>query len=268
MTSAIHPITRDRHSTKKWLPSQNFAFAADRHFVPVTNAEVGHAARALPLAFVQTGESFVLVAVLGLTPNRNLLVGPNGRWLGLYTPAFLRSYPFRLSRTNEDKVVLCIDENSGLVRDTAIGDEGNAFFDDAGGVAPDTQRMMQFLTALQQAEQSTAVGVRAIQDAGLLEAWPLTLGSGENAQTVAGLFRINEARLNELEAEPLLALRKAGALAIAYAQLISAGNIQVLGSIMAAQDKAKAQRMTVPEKSFLTEDEGSLKIDWNTFLKN
>ncbi|MBP0441198.1 SapC family protein [Tianweitania sediminis] len=268
MTSAIHAVTRDRHSAKKWLTPQNFSFAGDRHFVPITNAEVGHAARALPLAFVQAGDNYVLVAVLGLTPNRNLLVGPNGRWLGLYTPAYLRSYPFRLSRTNDDKLALCVDEESGLVKDSAVGDQGHPFFDEAGGVAPETQRMMQFMTTLQQAEQATAVGVRALQEANLIEPWPLKLGSGENAQSVAGLFRVNEAALNALEAEPLLTLRKAGALALAYAQLISAGNIQVLGSIMGAQDKANAQRMTVPEKSFLPEDDGSLKIDWNTFLKN
>lgn len=268
MTSDFRPISRERHAHKKWLAPRDFAFAADRHIVPIVNAEIGHAARALALGFVKTGEAFALVAVLGLTPGRNLMVGPNGRWLALYTPALLRSHPFRLTKTGEDKMVLCVDEASGLVIESAIGDAGTPFFETEGNVAPETTKMMEFVSTLQQAEQVTAGAVRAIEAAGLLEAWPITTGEGAGASNVQGLFRINEAALNALDAQALFELRQSGGLAIAYAQLISAGNLQLLSTLLATSQKAQAQRMTVPEKSFLSEDDGSLKIDWNAFLKD
>jgi len=267
MASDFRPISREQHADKKWLAPSDMRFSADRHFVPIVNAEVGHAARALPLSFVKTGDAYALVAVLGLMPGRNVMVGPNGRWLGLYTPAILRSHPFRLARTGEDKLVLCVDQASGLVVDSAVGEAGTPFFEADGTIAAGTAKMMEFVSTLQQAEQVTTGAVRAIADAGLLEAWPLTSGTGADAKQVQGLFRINEAALNTADAETLLTLSKSGGLALAYAQLISAGNIQLLTNLALAQDAAQTQRMTVPEKSFLSEDDGSLKIDWNTFLK-
>jgi hypothetical protein len=267
MTANFRPISREHHLTKKWLAPRDMSFAADRHIVPLVNLEIGHATRALPLGFVKIADTFALVAVLGLTPGRNLMVGPNGRWLGLYTPAILRSHPFRLAKTDADKFVLCVDEASGLVIEGAVGEAGSPFFDADGEIAPKTAEMRQFVSALQQAEQVTADAVRAIEAAGLLEPWPITTGEGASATQVQGLFRINEAALNALDAAALHQLRQDGGLAIAYAQLISTGNLQMLLTLLAATQKAEAQRMTVPEKSFLSEDDGSLKIDWNTFLK-
>ncbi|GHD12804.1 SapC family protein [Tianweitania populi] len=267
MTSDFRPISRERHATKKWLAPRDMRFAADRHIVPIVNAEIGHAARALPLSFVKTGDATTLVAVLGLTPGRNLMVGANGRWLAMYTPALLRSHPFRLAKTGEDKLVLCVDEASGLVIESAVGETGAPFFDAAGQIAPETTSMMNFVSTLQQAEAATANAVRGIEAAGLLEPWPITTGEGAGAAQVQGLLRINEAALNALDATALHQLRQSGGLAIAYAQLISAGNLQMLTTLLAATQKAEQQRMTVPEKSFLSEDDGSLKIDWNTFLK-
>jgi hypothetical protein len=268
MTPDFRPISRERHDAKKWLSPDNMSFAADRHIVPIVNAEIGHATRALPLGFVKTADAYALVAVLGLTPGRNLMVGQNGRWLGLYTPAILRSHPFRLAKTDADTFVLCVDEASGLVIDSAVGEAGAPFFDMEGQIAPETARIREFVSTLQQAEHATTNAVRAIQAADLLEPWPITTGEGAAATQVQGLFRITEAALNALDAPALYQLRQSGGLAIAYAQLISVGNLQMLSTLLAATQKAERQRMTVPEKSFLSEDDGSLKIDWNTFLKS
>lgn len=70
------------------------------------------AALRLPLAFVQQAGRFVLVAVLGLPPARNLCVAPDGQWTGPYVPAVLRAAPFGLRRTPEGQQLLCIDEQA------------------------------------------------------------------------------------------------------------------------------------------------------------
>src|SRR5690554_4488223 len=100
MTQDPHLVTRDRHGAKKWLRHKGFGFAAAMNVLPIAAAELSHAARALPIAFISEGGKTVPVVILGLQPGQNYFVAPDGRWVGLYTPAALRGYPFRLGRTN------------------------------------------------------------------------------------------------------------------------------------------------------------------------
>lgn len=233
-------------------------------------AELASAARSMVLTFVRAEEGRLkLVALMGLSPERNLMVAPGGRWLGLYQPALLRSHPFRLARTQEGQMALCIDEASGLVADDAA--DAVPFFDEAGTVHADTQKMADFLTALQASEVAAQKATDLLNKHGLIEAWPLALGQGASAQQVGGLHRIKESALNAVTKEALPELHAGGALAVAYAQLISMGNMQVLAALVAAQAKSVA-KTPPPQKpadtSFLSDDDGSLKIDWAAILKN
>ena len=58
----------------------------------------------------------------------DVLVAPDGRWLGGYVPACFRRHPFRLvPKQGTDQTVLCVDTDSGLVVE---GDAaGEDFFD-------------------------------------------------------------------------------------------------------------------------------------------
>ena len=117
--------------------------------MPIVGAEIARAALALPLAFLQEAEHFVLVAVLSLTPGRNMLVGPDGRWLGAYVPACVRSYPFRLLPTQQtSQLALCIEENEDAVgAETARED----FFDQDGNLSPRLKRIFEFLNEFERA---------------------------------------------------------------------------------------------------------------------
>ena len=63
-------------------------------------------------------------------------------------------------------------------------------------------------------------------------------------------------------------LRNAGGLAVAYSQLFSMGNLAMLATLSNARERAAKQRMAIPANSFISEDDGNLKIDWATFLKD
>ncbi len=269
MAANFRPISRDRHANKKWLAPRDLSFAADRHLVPIVLAEVGAAARALPMAFVRSETGPVLVGVLGLEQSRSLMVTGQGSWVGLYMPAILRSHPFKLAKAEGEKLVLCVDETSGLVVDGA-SQEGNAFFDAQGQIDPATAKIMEFVSTIQQGEQAAAAAVRVLDEVNLLEDWPIKIGEGPDAREVAGLLRINETVLNGLDAENLLRIRQGGGLALAYAQLISMGNLQLLGALLSQRPSSQPQEQQAKaaEKDFLSEQDGSLKIDWNTFLKN
>ena len=126
----ITPISRDTYDNKRWKRRSDYKFTGSEAVAPLVVNELPRAAASLPIGFVAQGEHFVPATVLGLAPGQNLLVAPDGRWLtAAYIPAVFRSYPFMLARVSDDREVLCVLEDSGLVTD---GPEGEAFFDESG----------------------------------------------------------------------------------------------------------------------------------------
>lgn len=270
---AIVPVTRERHAGKEWVRFTGYAFAASTNVVPLSAKEIPTAARVLPLAFVEFDGKLTLSALLGLVPGQNLFVAPGGRWLGPYVPAALRAYPFRLARVESAGVVLSIDENSGLVRDVTGGENSVPFFDNEGKAHPETQKVIDFLAKASQGAEAVEQATAMVAECGLIENWPLAIKAMDDSveRKIEGVSRINEAALNALAANELVRLRDAGGLALAYAQLISMGNITLLSTLAQAQAKfheAQKSQMIIPEGSFLSEEDDELKIDWDTFLKS
>ena len=245
--SAIFPITFERHATQRWLRPTDHSFTGQDATALLTLHELAQAALHLPIAFVAHEEGFLPVAVLGLVPGKNLFVGLDGRWLGGYVPAVYGAYPFVLAPAAAGQVALCINEASGLLSSTA----GEPFFTDGGVPNPAVAGVLGFLNQ-QATHQQQAVGVcTLLKQHQLIEPWPIKLQGGAQTQNVEGLHRISEAALNGLPAQALLTLRNAGALALAYCQLLSMQHLQTLGKLADAhaQVAAAAQAATVPTQS-------------------
>lgn len=228
----VTPITPSRHAAMRWRRHDSYAFAADRAVIPLVGAELARAAPAFPIAFIRKGEGFVPAAVLGLEPNRNLFVAPDGRWIVSYVPSALRGCPFLLRRTQDGRQMLCVDEASGLV---SGGPEGERFFEDDNTPAPAVRQIMDFLTQVEQNRAVTAASCAALQATNLIEPWPIARKSDQGERKLEGLFRMNEAALNALDDEAFLSVRKSGALPLAYAQLLSMQQLRVLGELAAAR---------------------------------
>ena len=108
--------------------------------------------------------------------------------------------------------------------------------------------------------------MNALADAGLITPWEINLKQGEKVMPVEGLFRIDEAALNKIDDEDFLAVRKAGGLALAYAQLLSMNQLTVLERLGKLRGQILEQQAAAAEVSNLTgfslsEDEGSLMFD-------
>ena len=228
-------ISRDRHASQRWQRPSGYACAANDAVIPVTAAELPQAMMSLPLAFIAQAEVFTLVAVLGLQPGSNLWVTPDGRWTGNYIPVAFRTYPFRLVPTEDGQQVLCIDEDSGLVTG---GPAGERFFNEDGQPAQATLDILNFLNQIEQSRLATVSACAVLQKHQLIRPWPITLKTDAGEQHIAGLFQIDEAALNQLPAEALHELAQAGALPVAYCQLLSMQHLPVLGQL--AQARAKA----------------------------
>src|SRR5690606_12782154 len=96
-------ISHEQHENLCWKRFTSYEFAAEDAVAPLVVQEVRRACLSLPVAFIKVEDSFRLVLVQGLQPGKNLLVGPDGRWLASYIPAAYRGYPFVL-RSEERRV--------------------------------------------------------------------------------------------------------------------------------------------------------------------
>jgi hypothetical protein len=227
-------VSRERHAGKRWLRPTSYRFAAAEATALVVGAELAAAALSMPLAFIGQADRHTLVAVLSLTPGRNLFVAPDGRWLGGYVPALFRAYPFGLApKQGTDEIVLCVDEGSGLVTDAQPG--GEPFFDGDGKLSPAVQQTFDLLVQVEGSRRATEVSVAALTDAGVIQPWPIKVKTEQGEQPIGGLHSINEAALNALPDEIFLRLRKASALPLAYTQLLATGQIGILSHLTKLQ---------------------------------
>ena len=113
---------------------------------------------------------------------------------------------------------------------------------------------------------ATSRALTVLGTAGVLMPWPLQVGTPENLRTVTGLQRIDEARLNALDDESFRALRSAGALVIAYAQMLSIGQIgifETLATLHAQASEIHARQQTAFDGSFNPPESDGLQFDFS-----
>ncbi|EIC22536.1 SapC family protein [Thiorhodovibrio frisius] len=239
--SQFIPISAEHHASLRWRRYSSYEFAQQTHLAALVGAELPKAVMTMPIALVprpqadsppETTQGYMFVALLGLEPGVNLYVAPDGRWLGRYVPAALRGHPFRLAQAGNDKLALCVDQDSGL-----IGEQGDEpFFDQNNEVAEPVKQVMEFLTQIERNRTATLGICDRLQAHGLIQPWPVKLQGGDGGQrTLEGLFRVDEAALNALPAEGLTELRDAGALSLAYCQLLSMQQLSLLGELAQAR---------------------------------
>jgi hypothetical protein len=235
----LTPVSKESHADRSWNRVESYGFASRNNLAPLVGAEITRATLTLPMAFVRNQDHFSLVAVLSPLPDQNLFVAPNGRWLGGYVPSAFRGYPFRLARAKgRDDMLLCIDENSGYVRND---DKGEPFFDEDGDISGPVKNVLDFLSKVEQNRVETDRAVMTLAQAKLFTEWPLKIKDKDQEKTFSGLYRIDESAMDSLEDEAFLNLKKHRAFRIAYAQLLSMDNIRVF-------EKLAGIRKQVPAK--------------------
>jgi hypothetical protein len=258
-------IAPESHAQKRWKNVTDYAFSAENAIIQLVGAELSNAASAMPTGFIVHEAGYQLAAITSLQSGQNLYVAPDGKWLGSYIPSALRAYPFRLLKhESAEKSVLCINEASGLVVEGV--EDGNDFFDDENQPTQAIKDLLNFLTEVEASRVATQRAVNALADASLITPWVLNLKQGEKDVPVEGLFCIDEAALNKLDDEDFLAVRNAGGLFLAYAQLLSMKQLFVLEQLGRLQGQILAQQTAKSEAANLTgfslaEDEGSLNFD-------
>ena len=235
---SLTAVTREEHTNKRWLRRPSFAFAARDSVLPLAVSEIAVAATSMPVAFLKQGESYQLVAVMGLGANQNLFVSTDDAWLIRYIPASYRIGPFRLAANETGEMLLCVDEATGLIFD---GFEGERFFEEDGQLTQNLSDMLKMLVQFNEGQQLGALMCALLDKLGLIEPWDIAVEGPIGLQRVEGLYRVNEVALNDLSAENFLELRKAGALSVVYAHLLSTHNLKTLELLYAQRNAQQAQ---------------------------
>lgn len=214
----------------------------------------------LPVAFVPNADgTFALAAIQGLRQKENLLVAADGRWLLDYVPANYRGYPFLLAKNNEveNEKVLCINEEyESFVNET----EGDSFFTADGELSESLAKILNFLTKVSENREITRAKCEHLQRLELIQEWPIAIDTENGSGQVKGLFRIDEEKLNALDAEQLIAIRDSGALLMAYCQLISMQNLARIKNLLAEKTKTS---LHLPDELNLDigSDSGNISFD-------
>jgi len=248
----IVPLSRDRHAGKGWRRPTGYSFVATETVVPLTGGESANAAVGMPIAFIENSGRYVLVAVMSPVSGRNMFVAPAGQWLGTYVPARLRSYPFFLLRgEGSDQMLLCVDEDSGLVVEADA--ETEPFFAEDGSPSSAIKPVLEFLQRMEHDRLATELAVAGLADAGVIQRWALTIPAGGKQLEVKGLHRVDPTRFAMLEDEPYLKLRKSSAVDLAYAQMLSMYMVRIFLQLAAVQ-----KQMAPPQAAPLAFDQDGI----------
>ncbi|MDD3676834.1 SapC family protein [Thauera propionica] len=232
----IQPVTPNAHANKRWQRFSSFGFAAQSVIVPLMLTEVRSAASAFPIGFLKHENSIVPAAILGLNAGSNVFVDNQGRWMGAYTPAAFRAWPFSIAYSEKGEKLLCVDEDSGLVTD---GPDGETFFKEDGTPSEALEGVLRFLARFTQDRDPSLAACSALQAAGVLEPWNAVVRTPTREWTMDGFLRINEDALNNVRTAVLSTLHKSGALSLAYSQLHAMAHLPLLARL--AEERLLAQ---------------------------
>ncbi|MCG9696001.1 SapC family protein [Shewanella sp. Isolate11] len=217
-----------KHGQFKLKPA-NFSHVAEQHILPISLHEFAAAATDSPIVFVKNSETgeFQPVMILGLEPGQNLKQ-KEGKWLGSYLPNILKDYPLTIviNPAEQEKVWIGVREDSPQVSN----DEGEALFNGMEETEFLTQRKNSLIQHFEE-DQATKAIMRYFADNELLVSQSLTVRVDGEVRTINGIYLIDEAKLNQMDDEAYLGLRKRGLIGPIYSHLTSLHQINRLAAL-------------------------------------
>ncbi len=198
--------------------------------LPLSYTEFAAAVHDYPIAFISGdgGKSFVAMAILGLEAQQNLFVGGDDAWDGgVYLPAYVRRYPFCMTRVTVDGKEQA--ERIACVEKRAVNARGEALYDAKGEPLPVWDRLRKLLFEFEADLARTEELCRRLLELQLLEPFSAQAApNGEAPVTLTGMHRVTEEKLQALPGGTLQELARNGMLSRIYAHLLSLDNFQRL----------------------------------------
>jgi hypothetical protein len=204
-------------------------FTRELNAIPVSYTEFNVAYRDYPLVLSSgdQGKTFAPMAVLGLSAQENLFVRDDGWAPNVYVPAYVRRYPFCMARVTFDNVeqserLICIERDCLAPEG---GQEGEAMFNDKAEPLPRWTPIEKLLQEYEADLERTREMCAILADYGLLEPFSMqaNLNAGGSMQ-LTGMYRVEEKKLEFLNANQHKNLIKKGVMGKIYTHLLSLDN--------------------------------------------
>ena len=221
----ITPFLKN-HKVALPAPGALPSFTQELNAIPVSYTEFNVAHRDFPLVFSSgdEGRSFAPVAVLGLEAKENLFVQGEGWAPGVYVPAYVRRYPFCMARVTLDNIeqaerLICVE------KEHIVETGGVMMFDDKQEPLPRWKEVEKLLEEYEADLERTKEMCGILADYGLLEPFTMqaTLNAG-GSMHLTGMFRVDEKKLEFLNASQHKNLIKKGVMSKIYIHLLSLDN--------------------------------------------
>jgi len=225
----IVPLSRTQ-KVRLLRPGEIPAFASNLNAIPISYTEFALVAREYPIVFtaMSGSQAFAPVAVLGMAAGENLYDN-GGTWAGnVYVPAYVRRFPFCMTRVTLDKVeqqrrLICVEKSH-------LDEAGEAMFDAKGQPVEKWKEIERLLTEYEVDLERSREMCGILSDYALLE--PFTMqakfNQGGDPLHLTGMHRVAEGKIEHLNASQLKNLVKKGILARVYAHLLSLDNFAKL----------------------------------------
>lgn len=223
-SSHLAPLRPDLHAALCLRPGGDYHFARSLLLAPIVVDELAEAAREFAIVF--PAGSALPCALLGVQQGCNAYVGADGAWQARYVPAYLRHQPFALGAAQPGgQAPLVLADLASPLLGTPPGE---ALFDARGLPAAGLQSAIDLMQALQSRHGLTSALVQAIDSAGLLVERQVEVRPAVGpVQRISGLRVVSEPALNALDGPAFDRLRRAGALPLVYAHLLSFAHLRL-----------------------------------------
>lgn len=205
-------------------------FCRSINALAVSVSEFAAAGRDYPIVFISLdeGATYAPVIVLGLAAGSNLFLDESGDWdQGCYLPAFVRRYPFCISKLYVDgepkgERVVCVAK-------AYLDQAGVALFEGDGKPTERWQSVEKLLADYEDDLDLTTQMCAAFARLRLLQPFTMQVMRQDAPEfKLAGMFRIDEARLNDLKPANHKIMVAKGYMSRVYAHLHSLQNFSRL----------------------------------------
>lgn len=233
-------------------------FVRASNAVPLSYTEFAVAARDYPIVFTSTdeGKTFAPVVVVGMSGAENLFL-VDGVWDSTtYVPAYIRRYPFCMARVTLDKVeqadrLICVEKEF-------LSDDGERMFDDQGNPLERWQPIAKLLNEFEADLERTREMTSIIADYSLLEPFTLQASLRDGgALNLAGMYRVEEKKLEFLNAAQHRNLFRKGIMGRIYTHLLSLDNFSRLMARKNAAAAAQKELVLTPPAPAAEKPKGS-----------
>ena len=210
-------LDREQHKNLKYKASSDFSYTEKVNSVPLTGIEFFEVSRDMPVLFHKNAKGeFSPLALLSLMEGGHKQLGEKGRWLDSYIPAFVRRYPFAMTKEGS----VCFDKSSPQLNEK----EGELLFTEQGENSDALNDIINFLNNYDHQNKLTQAYCSACVEQSLFTPFSLKiLPTDEKPLRLEGLYMVDEEVLNKLPDDKLAQWFRSGWLAWTYAHLHSLG---------------------------------------------